>query len=693
MPRKATIVLALGLVAGSALAIVTAQEAIRPRSSIYGGGSANVYPREPRQLPPAAVKPAPLPPPTQIPAPPAYVPQGEARLVAGEDIQGNSIVRPRRSSSVNERLGGATQSVSDDSITPIGEAQAPAFAPVPTDYLPAGAPASDNDGATRSILKRPAAATINEAAIPEIATRPAESMPRPSRLETVEGEEGLAPVQSSRRIPTVGTNPLPRSIQDLALSSRSPSLRIDVSGPQSITVKESSPYVVHLFNEADIPATDLLVRLNVPASVSIDGLEAADGEAQLVADPQGQGRLVWAIPRIEARGDSSLRVMLTATDGQPVDLSVEFTARPTTAKATIAVRRPQLQLAMQAPADMNYGEAKQAVLTIANPGTGDASGVMVTITSTGNPPQQIDVGTLEAGTSREVAVDVKATDPGEMEIKATATGDGALVADTATKVLVRMASLALDLQGPALKYAGTPGDYSVTVVNQGNAAADDVMLSVALPRGVKYLGGIENAKTDAAGLKWKVTSIPPGGEKTYTFQVLLGATGPLSFDLEAISGNGTASQAKCETTVEAISDLKLVVNDPAGPSPAGEDVVYEVQVMNRGTKAAENVRIVMQFAEGIEPIAVEGGEGKIVPGQVVCEPLPQLPAGEQVTVKIKARADRGGTLQFRVEVTGDAGELRLVSEGASRFFADSAAARRAPAAASPVAPTPAPLIR
>ena len=104
-------------------------------------------------------------------------------------------------------------------------------------------------------------------------------------------------------------------------------------------------------------------------------------------------------------------------------------------------------------------------------------------------------------------------------------------------------------------------------------------------------------------------------------------------------------------------------------------------------------RSVMQFAEGIEPIAVEGGEGKIVPGQVVCEPLPQLPAGEQVTVKIKARADRGGTLQFRVEVTGDAGELRLVSEGASRFFADSAAARRAPAAASPVAPTPAPLIR
>src|SRR5688572_8624753 len=92
--------------------------------------------------------------------------------------------------------------------------------------------------------------------------------------------------------------------------------------------------------------------------------------------------------------------------------------------------------------------------------------------------------------------------------------------------------------------------------------------------------------------------------------------------------------------------------------------------MNRGSDAARNVKIVMQFGEGIEPVAFEGCEAKIVPGQVLCQPLAELAAGEQVTIRVKARADRGGTHQFRVEVTSEDG-ARLVSEGTTRFFADS----------------------
>jgi hypothetical protein len=133
---------------------------------------------------------------------------------------------------------------------------------------------------------------------------------------------------------------------------------------------------------------------------------------------------------------------------------------------------------------------------------------------------------------------------------------------------------------------------------------------------------------------------------------------------------GTAS-GEIETLVEAAADLKLIVNDPAGPLATNELAIYEVQVMNRGSEAARQVRIVMQFGEGIEPVAFEGAEGKIVPGQVVCQPLAELGAGEQVTMRVKARADRSGTHQFRVEVTSSESETRLVSEGTTRFFAES----------------------
>ena len=83
-----------------------------------------------------------------------------------------------------------------------------------------------------------------------------------------------------------------------------------------------------------------------------------------------------------------------------------------------------------------------------------------------------------------------------------------------------------------------------------------------------------------------------------------------------------------------------------------------------------------------------------MPGQVLFEPIPSLEAGEQVTVKVKAKAEKSGTHQYRVEVTtGDDG-TRLVSEGTSRFFAERGA--QAPAtqaaartAARPQVPTPA----
>jgi hypothetical protein len=123
--------------------------------------------------------------------------------------------------------------------------------------------------------------------------------------------------------------------------------------------------------------------------------------------------------------------------------------------------------------------------------------------------------------------------------------------------------------------------------------------------------------------------------------------------------------------VEAIAELKLVVNDPSGPTATGETAVYELQVMNRGSQAAKQVKIVMQFSEGLEPQSFEGCEARIVPGQVLCQPLPQLGPGEQATLRVKAKAEQAGTHQYRIEVTTTDGDARLVSEGTTRFFVDS----------------------
>ena len=132
------------------------------------------------------------------------------------------------------------------------------------------------------------------------------------------------------------------------------------------------------------------------------------------------------------------------------------------------------------------------------------------------------------------------------------------------------------------------------------------------------------------------------------------------------------------TLVESLADLKLEVHDPPGPIATGDDAVYEVVVRNRGSKAAENVDLVMFFSSGLEATSVQGGPHEIGPGQVVLKTIPTLPPGSEKTYKIHARADRGGNHVFRAEVVCAPLEIKLTSEQSTRFYGDDASESSVP---------------
>ncbi|MEX2174723.1 MAG: CARDB domain-containing protein, partial [Pirellulaceae bacterium] len=547
---------------------------------------------------------------------------------------------------------------------------------VPTAIAPEGSssdepvPAEATDADTthmRSILKRTKTTAPNEPARPVITP----VNPPAARRVAPSSRRALATPPSSampaRRVTGGVAGIDTRSITQLAVSGRSPSLRVDLAGPQGITVGKPASYVVSIVNEGEAAAQEVQLRLDIPGFVTVANSQASSGEALLHAD----GRLLWTLPAVDARAHETLRLELVASEGQAFDLGVEWACRPSSTQASIEVKQAQLQLSLAGPADMTFGDEKPFTLSVANPGNGDAENVVINLSSGQNRRQQIEVGTLPAGEQKELQVTIVASEAGEMEIHAQATGDGDLVASAAGKVLVRKAELAVIVEGPALTGAGAEALYRVIVQNVGNATADNVQLAAAFPAAATYVGGVEGATSASGSLKWKLSALPAGSERAYELRLQLSAAGSNRIAVQAQTGAGISASGEVETLVEAAADLKLVVNDPAGLLPTSELAVYEVQVMNRGSEAARQVKIVVQFGEGVEPIAFEGCEAKIVPGQVVCQPLAQLGAGEQVTMRIKARAGQGGTHQFRVEVTSDDDQMRLVSEGTTKFFAES----------------------
>jgi uncharacterized membrane protein len=500
------------------------------------------------------------------------------------------------------------------------------------------------------------------------------------------------PNNSSRRMydPNAVAAPSPRTAartpaaanSDIVVSAPSPRLRVELGGPPSLLVGKSARYVINLINDGEAPADDVQLRLNLPAWVSVESGESTSGEAGAQADAQGTTRMVWSLPRVKPSSQETLRLQLVAAEGKPFELTADWTCKPASLKAAIAVKQPQIELSLAGPSDMTFGEEKPFTITVSNPGTGDAEGVVVQLVAGGNAPQQIEVGSVPAGKARDVNVKVVANQPNSMELKLSATADGNLRADAEGRIVVKQAVLAIVVEGPPLKFAGSDAVYSVTVSNTGNAAADDLSVSTTLPTGAKYLGGIDGAQFAGGVLKWKAGLLPPETQRTFDIRVQLNAAGAYRVVAQAISPRTGAVAHEAETTVEAVSNLKLAVNDPAGPAPTGQEVTYELQVMNRGTLAAKNVKVVMQFSDGLEPSIVEGADARLVPGQVLFETLPELAAGEQVIVHVRAKAAKEGAHRFRVEVVSSDNDTRLVSEGTSRFFTDargsaSAAARTA----------------
>jgi hypothetical protein len=743
---RTTTVMGLLIAAGLIVAMLPAQESVRRRPSVYGGAPADAAPAPepgllavesaPSTAPPTALPPARATTTDSSVAPAGilgrarrngsnlssqlrasgeaasqeYTPTPADESTAPEDTPPRSIYGPAEVSPPAGAIPMPSETTASPSLAPIVES--PRATPVETEAdiaaepTPAAESPSDQSG-TRSVLKRMRTAPVEEPA-PAVQAEPrvearVESGP-PPRVSVLSSDSSRSDAArsgtSSRR--TFGASPMPlpkaagptrsspaistidtRAITDVAVSGRSPSLRIDVAGPSGVSVGKAAGYLITVVNESDKVAQDVQIRISLPGFVAVSDPQPTDGEATMQAEVGGQSRLVWSIPSVAGRGHQSLRLALVASEGQAFDLGVEWASRPSAASATIQVRQPQLQLSLSGPADMTFGDQKTFTLSLANPGNGDAEDVMIQLSTGQGRRQQIDVGTLPAGQRKDLPVQIVAAEAGEMEIHAIATGEGGLSAEAAGKVIVRKAELAVIVEGPQLKFAGAEAAYTVVVQNTGNAPADNVQIAAALPQHAKYQGGIDGAAATSSSVKWKLASLPAGTEKAFELRLVLQAAGENRVAVEALAAAGVAASGETTTTVEAAADLKLVVNDPAGPIATSEFAVYHVQVMNRGSDAARQVKIVMQFGDGIEPVGFDGCEAKIVPGQVVCHPLQELGAGEQVTIKVKARADKSGTHQFRVEVTSDESETRLVTEGTTKFFADAGRTSAASTARKP----------
>lgn len=509
---------------------------------------------------------------------------------------------------------------------------------------------------------------------------PATAIADSPKLVAMQGQEPISPAlqltNNQQQVPFTplrdekvaqATRNVPAKLAMIELAA--PSISVVTKGPKTIGINKPVQYEVVVQNNSIIPADRILVGIKLPSWVDIENVTLTSGGKE-VTDGKNKARLVWSVDQIEGNSNQTLTITAIPRKAEIFDVGVEWTLVPRTGKAIVRVTEPKLEMNITGPKEVLYGEKALYHVSVRNPGTGTAENVVIMLPEAlGGQRQTLDP--IPAGKEKNLQIELLARTAGDLNLVATATAEGNLKTSAESKLTVRRGNLQVAMTGPPIRYSGDTAKYTIKVSNTGDATASEVVTAVALPPGVKYLSGIDAVKLINGGMKWTVGSLAPGQTRSYTMHCQLNTSGDLQLEVGARGKGELGASGACLTSVETIADLVLTVSDLKGPLPTGEGVPYTIKVRNRGTKAAKQVSLVMQFSEGVEPKSAKGLQHQIKTGQVEFSPIAQIDPGQEITLQVTAMAIKSGIHVFRAQLKSDDAEAHEIAEGTTRFYGDS----------------------
>ncbi len=314
--------------------------------------------------------------------------------------------------------------------------------------------------------------------------------------------------------------------KDVLLSGRTAALAIEALGPRKVVIGREAIFKIALQNTSEVPANEVAVAIDIPPHAEIVDIQTTGGSSQPGTAGDASAPMIWQIPRVGPHSHETMTIKLIPRQNTPIDLAFRWTSLPESSRASVEVQEPKLAMSLSGPEEVLYGQSRAYRLTISNPGTGDAENVVVALTPIGHanePPASHRLGMLPAGGHKTVEVELTARQAGELMIRAQAQAEGGLVADVAQAVLVRRASLHLEVEAPRMKYSGTKGLYRIHLVNSGNAVAESVRVAAALPSQATFQAANTGGRLDPDKGKvvWTLGSLQPGEERLLELQCVL----------------------------------------------------------------------------------------------------------------------------------------------------------------------------
>ncbi len=453
--------------------------------------------------------------------------------------------------------------------------------------------------------------------------------------------------------------------------AQAPSLTIEKRAPSEIQVGKVAKFTTTVRNQGQVAAQGVEVHDLVP-----QGTELVGTTPQAEQGPKGE--LIWQLGTLKPGSETTVEMQLMPqAEGEIGSVAtLHFEAR---ASMRTKATRPQVAIEVTAEPRVMVGAEMTLRIKISNPGSGAATGVVLTevvppnMTHPGGGELELEIGTLKPGESRELDLALKAARPGPVTNLLTARGDANLTAEGQVQFEVVAPDLKVAMSGPKRRYLERSAVYTISVSNPGTAPARDIELAAVLPKGLKFVEANNAGQYDPAtgSVYWSLEQLPAGETGSVTMSTLPTEPGELHLQINARARGNLADKVDETVFVEGIAAIMFEVVDVNDPIEVGGETTYEIRVMNQGSKASSNVRLVALLPAELQPIQADGPTGHAIDGQrVLFEPIKQLAPKADTTFSVRVKAIATGDLRMRVQVVTDEMRTPVTKEESTHVYTD-----------------------
>jgi uncharacterized repeat protein (TIGR01451 family) len=386
----------------------------------------------------------------------------------------------------------------------------------------------------------------------------------------------------------------------------------------------------------------------------------------LSSDPKAassSGNVVtWNLGGIECNTQAVIHVkgQMNVAGELPNCTSVDYNRVLCMSAVAIA---PELKVGLDAAKEALICENIPVNIVVSNTGTGAVRNVQLNyalpeglVTSDGKREVAYNLGTLNTGDSKSVAVNLRAQKTGTFSHVAKAVAEGGLSASSSTvSTVIKQPVLKVAMSAPREVYAGRNAEFKITVNNSGGIVAQNTVLQGQLPSGCAFVRASDNGQAAGGRVNWNLGNLNAGGSKSVSMTCQTSSTAALQ--ASAVAQAYCADAASATTAVEAkgLAAILLEVVDVDDPIEVGGAERFVIVVTNQGTAVDGNIVVDVKMGDLFEYVSSSGPTRPAAesPTAVKFAPLPSLAPGEKASWQVIGKAKAAGQNLFGVELSSD----------------------------------------